>query len=447
MNRITVSNVTVTGQKITCDVKAEGPVKESFKLKSFSFDYEANISMEGVPKSIAVLPALGTLLPLSWLFDAVLEVEECDADFYRSIPDIKRGYMNMYPTVSFAGELKVGKICENHHEDASGSMTFFSGGLDSHDTAIRHAAEKPALLILRGADISIRPGDDAGWEEILRQVDHLAGELGSVRYSVVTNFRNVLKYRFLNEWTAGAAGTEGTYWYCFQHGLAFATHAAPIAWQKKLETVYIASSYTENEEGMTTCASDPSIDNFVRFCDAHISHDGYEYNRNDKLDHVAAWRRKTGADVYLRVCHSKPKGSKDKNGRNCCKCEKCYRTILGLYAIKEDPARYGFDYGDFDKLANEIHNKAFRIVRLFNLRYIPIIQKMKENYKPEEVPESMKWFYNFELTPDSEYFKWVDRRVVIEHEKRFRAEVLLSQTNKELERLKAKYEPETVEKK
>ena len=425
MDIIKVTDVTVSNDYIKTYVSVEGEVSNAFKKTEFSFDYTSNLSLNEVPKSVAVLPAVGTLLPLAWLFNARLEVDECDADFINSIPDIKKGYMNMYPGLEFGGKFIFKKAVENKMDTSEGSMSFFSGGLDSHDTVLRHADEKPDLLILRGADISILPKDDGGWQEILHQVDNLAEMIGSNRISVVTNFRDVMNYRFLNDWAADIAGTDGTYWYCFQHGLAITTHAAPVSWKKRIKKIYIASSYTEDDEGKTTCASDPSIDNYVRFNDAAIYHDGYAFARIDKLRNVSRWCKENKKKVFLRVCHSRPKGTgtKSKDGRNCCKCEKCYRTILGLYALREDPSDYGFEYDSIDKLFASMHSHAYRMVRIFNLRYLPIIDEMHNNYKDEEVRESIRWFYDFKLTKDSEYFKWVDRRIAIEHEKRIAAEI------------------------
>ena len=40
-------------------------------------------------------------------------------------------------------------------------------------------------------------------------------------------------------------------------------HAAPLAFNLKLKTVYIASSYTKDDD--VTCASSPTIDNNVEY--------------------------------------------------------------------------------------------------------------------------------------------------------------------------------------
>lgn len=51
----------------------------------------------------------------------------------------------------------------------------------------------------------------------------------------------------------------------------------------------------------------------------------------------------------MRVCWESTGGS------NCCNCEKCWRTILALYAEGENSREYGFDYTD--KQLNQLAKK------------------------------------------------------------------------------------------
>lgn len=415
MDTIKIKEVNIEEYEITVRCSAEGEVSKAFCDSEFDFTYRSSIPLEDVPESIAVIPALGTLLPPAWLFDAEITVDECDAGFVNSVPDIKKGYMDMYPEVRFGGKLTVGKIVENDSGDHDRALTLFSGGVDSHDTALRHAAEKPDLLILRGADISIFPKDDEGWSEMISQVDHFAGILGVSRLSVASNFRRVVDSRFLNSWTTDVAECNGSYWYCFQHGLSMLALAAPVAWCRNIRRVYIASSFDEESGERVQCASDPSIDNNIRFFGAEVHHDGYQSSRIEKLRHITKWADENDKAIYLRVCHSRPNGI--KNGRNCCMCEKCFRTICALYALHEDPNRFGFEVKDIVSYMDMMHGRAFRLVRHFNTRYIPLIKLMRENYSEVEVPDEVRWLYDLKLGEDSEYFKWVDRRVAFEYEK------------------------------
>ena len=438
MDSIRVTKVETGGNRIVCTVKTEGDVSRAFRKSSFKSVFESSIPLDGLPESVAVIPLMGTLLPLSWLFDASLEVGSLDADFAGSIPDIKKGYKDMYPDIPFKGDLKVGEVIENHTGMEGKALSLFSGGLDSHYTALSHSDEKPDLLILRGADISILPKDDEGWEEILSQVDKLAGTIGADRLSAVTDFRRYVDYRFLNPWTTDVAGEGASYWVCFQHGLGLLAHAAPFAYLRGIDKIYIASSYTEEEEGRVKCASDPSIDEKVHFCGASVAHDGYDAGRSDKLKAVCEWAEAHDTDLYLRVCHTRPEmGRGSKTGKNCCRCEKCFRTILGLVALKEDPKRYGFDIGDPDEYYSFMHGHVANLtVRHFNTRYLPIIKLMRENYEDGEIPESLRWMYDFSLGEDSEFFSWVDQRIAVQHERITASESQQKALERENERLR-----------
>jgi len=42
--------------------------------------------------------------------------------------------------------------------------------------------------------------------------------------------------------------------------------------------------------------------------------------------------------IQLHVCW------KSENGFNCCSCENCYRTMVGLWIAGQDPKKFGFNY-------------------------------------------------------------------------------------------------------
>lgn len=48
-----------------------------------------------VPESILIIPAICNVLPIRF-FDSTLIVNELDEVFYKSIPNIKQGYKDMY---------------------------------------------------------------------------------------------------------------------------------------------------------------------------------------------------------------------------------------------------------------------------------------------------------------------------------------------------------------
>ena len=79
--------------------------------ETFYADYSLGID---VPLSIAVLPALVNLLPLAWLTDTVIEVNELDAHFAAALPFIKMRYQKMYPEFEWKGGVEAQNLRVEH---------------------------------------------------------------------------------------------------------------------------------------------------------------------------------------------------------------------------------------------------------------------------------------------------------------------------------------------
>ena len=407
MDTIAIESINVQKDAITCGVSVTGETAQAFRKSRFEFYYRSSEQLEGIPKSVAVIPLLAQLLPVSWVFNAMIQVESCDAEFYKSIDDFKAGYRKMYPKLKLEGALEVGSIEENARE-LEGSLALFSGGLDAHTTAFTHAKEQPVLMLVRGADISVR--NDKGWNVVVGNALETAALIGSELVTVETNFRRILDKRFLNN---KIASVGDTWWHGMQHGIGFLSLTAPIAYQRGIKTVYIASSFTEEGYGRYTCASDPTIDNFVRFFGVRVFHDGYGMSRLDKMRFVTDWCDEHAGKVYLRVCAHRP-----VTGYNCCYCEKCFRTILGIIALKKDPHNYGFDYKDFSDICDKMHKKAPQaLLRNFASRYGDIIDLLRENAGGGDVPPEDKWLCDIELDRNSELTQWINKKVMMDNAK------------------------------
>lgn len=294
----------------------------------FHVEYSQDIS--GVPEGILVIPFVTNVLPIIWLKDAVLQVPKLDRVFYESIPDIKKGYADMSPMLNFKGRVEVGEleVCDVSPSDQVAA--FFSGGVDAFTTLIRHHEEKPILLTMRGADVKL--SDVEGWQIVHDHTIETAKQFDLPEPVFITStFRTFLRE---GELTQLVEASGDNYWHGYQHGIGLIGHAAPVAYKRRLRTVYIASSYTIDEK--VICASDPSIDEKVRWTPTSIIHDGYEWNRQQKIMAIVSYAHRTKVYPQLRVCWI------TSGGRNCSQCEKCLRTMYGLMAEGEDPTRYGF---------------------------------------------------------------------------------------------------------
>ena len=330
MKNIVVNAVNIDKNKINVDYNVGNELKKYFNLdEDFFVEYE--MDMSSVPKAIAVIPFIVNVLPIIWLTDSVLEVNELDETFYNSIPKFKQGYIDMYPNVKFKGHISVKNIVNCDYEKKDNWATFFSGGLDSYSTLLNHLDEKPDLVALWGSDITFE--DEIGWEKVKNNIVKSGEKLNLRCFFIKSSFRRFIREGALDK-DFSKILNEG-WWYGIQHGIGLIGHIAPYAWINKLQNHYIASSLSTKDK-YNICASYPTIDNNIKFGSCNIIHDQFDFSRQDKVKYIVDYCKKKNIDVSLHVCW------KSSGGENCCQCEKCYRTILGLLAEGENPENYGF---------------------------------------------------------------------------------------------------------
>ena len=341
MEYIRVENICINNNKIEIDYSVSDGLNVFFsdKEKSFWIEYSENIG--GIPTDIAIIPFVCNVLPIVWLTNAILYLPSIDKTFYESINEFKKGYVNMYPMLEFKGNVVSEKILENNYPTDGGNAAFFSGGVDAFTTLICHRNEHPTLITLRGADIKL--DDTEGWTNVYNHLQDTVKQFNLPKPICVTsNFRTFIDGRRLSDLVIKS--NDG-WWHGFQHGIGILSQAAPIAFVKHLGIIYIASSNTKEE--ITTCASDPTIDNHLRFGKTVIFHDQYEKNRQNKIEIIVDYCKKTNQTIDTRVCWI------SRGGKNCCHCEKCLRTMYAFMAEGESPDKFGFNYIDDDLISSQ----------------------------------------------------------------------------------------------
>lgn len=347
---------------------------------SVPYFIEYNEDISSVPESVLVVPLLANILPIVWICDAEILLNECDKDFFYSIPEFKEGYKHMYPMINFQGNIICKKIVANENR-GNGAGMFFSGGVDAFNTLVCHHNEKPVLLTVWGADIL--HSDISGWMNVLSHVKKTAADFNLEYVTIKTSFRMVLNEKRLSKLVKKSG--DG-WWHGFQHGIGLIGHAAPVAYIKHIPTIYIASSFTKDDVGVT-CASDPSIDNYVKYCGTKTIHDGYEFNRQQKIENIVSFVQKNGIKIQLRVCWI------SSGGKNCCSCEKCFRTMMGLAAENENPAEYGFYTFNAEELKYKLFYKFY--FPSFIIGTWKTIQKRCAETHSNDL--SWKWFVDFDF--------------------------------------------------
>lgn len=384
MNKFIVKSITVNEEYISYDYHISGEWKKYFNLDemlSIKYSYKIN----DIPYGIAVIPLLCNILPLAWIFDGTVIVDEIDEDFYLSISKFKKGYEEMYPKISFKGSIISNSIIKYNQKPSNKSLALFSGGVDAFYTLLSNIKENPEINTIWGADIKLDDLD--GWNRVLEHTIETAN-LYNLDYSwIKSNFRLIINEGELTKYVYEKSN-DG-WWHGFQHGIGLIGHLSPIVFKNNIKKIYIAASFTINEKGKVTCASDPSIDNNLEFCGCKVKHDGYEASRQDKIKFICNYAKEYNLKIPLRVCWQSTGGS------NCCRCEKCYRTLFGIIAEKQDPRNFGFNYTDneFKEIVLDLKNN----ILIGNFRWEYIQNRFRENYSINQVDNCLKWFYKSDI--------------------------------------------------
>ena len=174
--------------------------------------------------------------------------------------------------------------------------------------------------------------------------------------------------------------------------MAFISIAIPLAYQNKVKNIYIASSFAIGNPGK--CASYPTTDIEFKFASkGGCIHDAFELSRQAKVQYLVDYQKESGEPYPVRVCSF--------NDRNCCECEKCFRTILEIIAENGNIRDFGFEInGNLKDYWEEVMNRRlwnFGVKGESKKHWPDSIRKMKENYEQIEEKEFVDWFLNYDF--------------------------------------------------
>lgn len=366
MDKLQIKNIKIEDNRIDVFFNISESLEKYFN-GSKHFWVEYSIPLDGVPISVAIIPFICNVLPIIWITNSELELKELDKTFFDSIKDFKEGYINMYPTMEFGGKVSVEKLIDNNCKTLDKTALLFSGGVDAFSSLVGLVDRNPELVTIWGADIT--ESNSEAWRKIDTHIKEVSKEF-NLEYRVIrSNLRTFIDNSNLSTLIVRSGDN---YWHGFQHGIGMLGLTAPYASKQGIKNIYISSSFSEEikkasllvDKKTITCASDPSIDNYVKFGETSVIHYQYEMSRQDKLRNICLYSQNSTQRISLRVCWESALGD------NCCKCEKCYRTICGLWAEGADPVNYGFDIGHKNFSSILISNLKKKNIRPINWKII-----------------------------------------------------------------------------
>jgi diphthamide synthase (EF-2-diphthine--ammonia ligase) len=184
--------------------------------------------------------------------------------------------------------------------EASDVGVFFSGGVDSFYTLLKHLDEITKIIFVHGLDIKLE--NISHRSKVSKEIHRIAREFGKPLIEVETN-----GYEFARQ-----CGYEGSF-------LA----SIGLALSPQFKKIYFASTFPYDD--LMPDSSHPLLDPLWGTESLTFEHDGCEASR---LERVATIAQSDIALRSLRVCSTNP-----EDDYNCGQCEKCLRTMLALLAV------------------------------------------------------------------------------------------------------------------
>lgn len=389
MEKIVLDNISIKSNLVEYHYSVSSGIKKFFTTDCMFIEYEED--MTNVPTSILTIPFVNCMAGLSWLADCVLFVDEIDATYYDSFKNLKVAYNELHRYIVLKGMLVPSKLIENKINITNDKgLLLWGGGVDCHTSFIQNKENISHILNIYGWLKNIDENNKVDNSD-KEQAAHYAEKMGISALHVRSNFASQFNHQCIDKEFRESFRTS--YWYGLLHSMAFLSIATPLAWIHGIKDLFIASSFTKGKVGIK-CASYITTDSEFRFATyGKTIHDGFELSRQDKVKVLADYQKQINAPYLIQACSF--------NDHNCCECEKCFRTIIGLVAENANPRNFGFDIKG--SLVEHWKKIIDRDVALWgpekeNYYYGLSAQRMIENYDSIENKEFVDWFLSLDFS-------------------------------------------------
>lgn len=386
MNKIVLQNITIEGSVVKYNFAVNQEMERFFKSDTMFLRYDQ--TMINVPISVLSIPFVNCMSGLSWLTGAKLFVDEIDETYYCALKQIKVAYSELHDTL-LSGMFVPSIIRKNEVPQNDQYLLLFGGGVDCHSSYLRNRDRVSAVVNIYGWLKDINEISEVDKSDC-KNTKLFADRFGIHSFHVSTNFASLFNHEEIDK--AFCRRLHTSYWYGFLHSMAFLAISAPIAWINKCSNLMIASSFTKDRADVH-CGSFITTDSEFKFAvNGHTLHDGFELNRQDKVKYLVDYQNITGKPYPIQACSF--------NDRNCCTCEKCFRTIVELIAEGADPKDFGFYHnGSVTEHWKAVINRDVALwgVSKENYYYYYSKKRMLENYENIRDKEFVDWFLNFDF--------------------------------------------------
>lgn len=332
MTELVVDSLQATGNTLEATITVPAELRRFFTGDPLRVEYPRSI--ESVPESILVIPVLAHVCPVAWTRDVDVRAEVVDSRFSAALFDVQEVLQEMYPRFMGTGGLIAERVDTPEPETTDRTAQFFTGGIDSLTTYVRHREEEPALISINGWT---EPVADSAWEKRKAMLETYGDTFGVENLFIRSNMLSFIDHTMLiahfKRYFVGS-------WYSsVGYGLGLLGLCAPLAYAEGVGTFYVASTASASHDH--PWGSHPSIDDNIRWTGTTACHDGFELDRQQKVERLLEYVRTEWPEMPIRTCN-------EEVDSNCGECEKCARTATSLVLAGQDPNTHGYEWGPAD---------------------------------------------------------------------------------------------------
>lgn len=381
MKSIVLDKVEVKGNLVEYHYTCSKELEQYFTTNKMFIEYEESVA--DVPLSILTIPFVNCFLGLVWMSDSVLFVDEIDETYYKSIARLKQAYEELHGYPGLKGLFVPSIIRENELNKSDDAILLFGGGIDCQSSFLRNSDKVKYVLNIYGWLKSIEEQNKVDKSDKL-VTEEFAKQMGISALHARSNFASQFNLALIDKYLT--CKLKSSYWFCLLHPMAFISIAAPLAWQKGISEIIIASSNTKGNVNMSN-GSIVTTDSEFRYAkNGKVLHDGFELNRNDKVSIIVDYQKQINRPYRLQVCSF--------NESNCCTCEKCFRSIIDIISLGGDPSLFGFEHYSkayWQKIIDK-NIALWGVESEYEYYYYYTEKKMKENYDNILFKDFADWF-------------------------------------------------------
>lgn len=387
MDNIILEKITVDGGLVWYDFSFGSSLSPYFNAKRMFIEYPQDMS--SVPESILAIPFIASILGIAWLENCNIYVPELDETYYYSLRETKAAFQDMYYDARLRGRVVPCKIVKNKLSQSGNSLLLFGGGVDAHCSFIRNKSDISNIINIQGW-FKTPNGISAAAEDDKKHCQEFAQRENVNFIYVKSNFAQIINSRHFDK--RYRTLLHDGWWHGVQHSMAFISIALVVAYQLKISNLIIASSCTTGR--IEPCGSFITTDSSFHFAESgNVLHDAFELNRQQKMKVIVDYQKKSGNPYPIKVCSF--------NDRNCCECEKCFRTILEIVAEGGDVRDFGFNIdGSLTEYFKDVMARRLAMWGVdFELEvyWMESFKRMKENIAQISQKDFVEWVTTYDF--------------------------------------------------